>query len=125
MTWRSGQTSAFRRAAVAAARTPARLAFGVSSASYTPDCQPGRLASRRVTQGGKPVATRESGDFVGEIGLITHSKRTATVTAATPVRCFVLTSGEFRRVLDDNPGIQRKVMQALAERVARLESAAQ
>ncbi len=78
-----------------------------------------------VTQGGKPVATRESGDFVGEIGLITHSKRTATVTAATPVRCFVLTSGEFRRVLDDNPGIQRKVMQALAERVARLESAAQ
>jgi CRP-like cAMP-binding protein len=76
-----------------------------------------------VTQGGKPVALRGGGEFVGEIGLITHSKRTATVTAVTPVRCFVLTSGEFRRVLDDNPGIQQKVMQALAERVADLESA--
>ena len=56
-----------------------------------------------VTKNGKTVATLGGGDFVGEIALIMHSKRTATVTAVTPVRCFVLTSREFRRVLDDNP----------------------
>jgi CRP/FNR family cyclic AMP-dependent transcriptional regulator len=78
--------------------------------------------SIEVTRGGKRLAIRGGGDFVGEIGLITHSKRAATVTATTPVRCFVLTSGEFRRVLDDNPGIQRKVMKALGERVAALDA---
>jgi CRP-like cAMP-binding protein len=39
------------------------------------------------------------------------------VTASTPLRCFVTTRGDFRRVLDENPGVERKVMQALAERV--------
>jgi CRP/FNR family transcriptional regulator, cyclic AMP receptor protein len=73
-----------------------------------------------VTQGGKHVATLGSGDFVGEIALINHSPRTATVTTTTTLRCFVLTSGEFRRALDDNRSIERKVMEALAGRVTAL-----
>ena len=56
-----------------------------------------------VTKGGKRIATREGGDFVGEIALITTTKRTATVTATTPLRCFILTRADFRRVLDENP----------------------
>ncbi len=44
-----------------------------------------------VTKGGKRVATRSGGDFVGEIALLSTTKRTATVTATTPLRCFVLT----------------------------------
>jgi CRP-like cAMP-binding protein len=75
-----------------------------------------------VTRNGKPLTVRQGGDFVGEIGLVTHSPRAATVTAITPVRCFVLTSGAFRIALDDNPGIEHKIMQALAERVAALEA---
>jgi len=70
-----------------------------------------------VTKGGKRIARRAGGDFVGEIALLTTSKRTATVIATTPLRCFILTQGDFRRVLDANPGVQRKVMQALAERL--------
>ena len=34
-----------------------------------------------VTRGGKRIATREAGDFVGEIALLTSARRTATVTA--------------------------------------------
>jgi CRP/FNR family cyclic AMP-dependent transcriptional regulator len=75
-----------------------------------------------VTRGGRPVATRQAGDFVGEIALLTSARRTATVRAATPVRCLILMRGDFRRVLDENRSIERKVMQALAERLA--ESAA-
>jgi len=70
-----------------------------------------------VTKDGKRLATRGSGEFFGEIALITTTKRTATVTAATPVRCFILTRGDFRRVLDESPAVQRKVMEALGERL--------
>ncbi len=70
-----------------------------------------------VTKGGKHLASRSGGEFVGEIALLTTSKRTATVTATTPLRCFILTQGDFRRVLEENPGVQLKVMKALAERL--------
>ena len=70
-----------------------------------------------VTRNGKRLATRSAGEFVGEIALLTTSRRTATVTATTPLRCFVLTGRDFRRVLDENRSVERKVMQALAERV--------
>lgn len=73
--------------------------------------------SAEVTKNGKYLATRTSGEFVGEIALIATTTRTATVTATTDLRCFVLTSRAFRRVLDDNRGVERKVMQALAERL--------
>ena len=71
-----------------------------------------------VTKAGKHLASRSGGEFVGEIALVTTSKRTATVTATTPLRCFILTQGDFRRVLEANPGVQLKVMRALADRLA-------
>jgi CRP-like cAMP-binding protein len=71
-----------------------------------------------VTKGGKRLVTRSAGDFVGEIALLTTKARTATVTATSPLRCFILTRGDFRRVLEENPAVQLKVMTALAERLA-------
>lgn len=70
-----------------------------------------------VTKAGKRLAGLQGGNFVGEIALLKTSKRTATVTATTPLRCFILTQGDFRRVLDENRAVQRKVLQALAERL--------
>jgi CRP-like cAMP-binding protein len=70
-----------------------------------------------VTKDGKRLATRQAGEFFGEIALITTTRRTATVTAKTPIRSFILTRGDFRRVLDESPSVERKVMQALAERL--------
>jgi CRP-like cAMP-binding protein len=70
-----------------------------------------------VTKDGKQVAMRGGGDFFGEIALLTTTTRTATVTAKTPLRCFILTRGDFRRVLEENPKLQDKVMQALAVRL--------
>ena len=60
----------------------------------------------------------QAGDFVGEIALLTSARRTATVTATSPPRCLILMRGHFREVLDHNPSIERKVMEALAERLA-------
>jgi CRP/FNR family cyclic AMP-dependent transcriptional regulator len=71
-----------------------------------------------ITKGGKKIAALGGGDFVGEIALLTTTTRTATVTATTPLRCFILTQADFRHVLDENPGVQLKVMKALGERLA-------
>jgi CRP/FNR family cyclic AMP-dependent transcriptional regulator len=75
-----------------------------------------------VTSKGKRVATRGDGDFVGEIALLEDTKRTATVTAKTPLRLFVLTRQDFRRLVNENRSIERKVMQALAHRVVELSA---
>jgi CRP-like cAMP-binding protein len=74
--------------------------------------------SADVIKDGRKVNSLEGGDFFGEIALVHHSPRTATVTASSPVRALVITERNFRRLLDEVPEIQRKVLQALAERVA-------
>jgi CRP-like cAMP-binding protein len=73
-----------------------------------------------VTRHGEPVAVRGGGDFVGEIALLEDTRRTATVTAKTPLRVFVLTRQDFRRLVDQNREVERKVMQALARRIIEL-----
>ena len=75
-----------------------------------------------VTRRGKKLATRQRGDFFGEIALVLDTPRTATVTAKTPIRFFVLTRRSFLRVLDQHPGIERKVMRALARRLVSTSS---
>ena len=104
----------------------ARATDDVAVDAGTVLCREGRLAQEffvivegvaEVTKDGKHVATREAGEFFGEIGLITTTTRTATVMAKTPLRCFILMRGDFRRVLDENPKVERKLMQALADRL--------
>jgi CRP/FNR family transcriptional regulator, cyclic AMP receptor protein len=73
-----------------------------------------------VTSKGKQVAFRGGGDFVGEIALLEDTPRTATVTAKTPLRLFVLTRQDFRSLVDENRSVEQKVMRALARRVVEL-----
>jgi CRP/FNR family transcriptional regulator, cyclic AMP receptor protein len=71
-----------------------------------------------VTKDGQSINKLGAGDFFGEIALVSDSPRTATVTATSPVRALVITDRSFRRLLDEQHEIQRKVLQALAERLA-------
>jgi CRP/FNR family transcriptional regulator, cyclic AMP receptor protein len=73
-----------------------------------------------VTRDGEHLGTRSSGDFFGEIALLEEIPRTATVTAKTPLRFFVLTRQAFTRLIDANPRVERKVLRTLARRVADL-----
>jgi CRP-like cAMP-binding protein len=70
-----------------------------------------------VTQDGNTINTLRKGDFFGEIALVEDMPRTATVTATAPVRVLVITDRAFKRLLENQPEIQRKVLVALAERV--------
>jgi CRP-like cAMP-binding protein len=73
-----------------------------------------------VKRRGRHLATDRKGDFFGEIALVEDTRRTATVTAKTPLRFFVLTGGAFRRLLNENRNVERKVLVALARRLADL-----
>ena len=70
-----------------------------------------------VIRDGSTIATLGSGDFFGEIALITGAPRTATVTATVPSTLLVLTERAFWHVADEMPSIQTAVMKALAERL--------
>jgi CRP-like cAMP-binding protein len=71
-----------------------------------------------VERGGEHVDTMGPGDFFGEMALLTHTPRNATVTTTSPVRALVLTDRQFRALLDQSPSVQVKVLLALAERLA-------
>ena len=76
-----------------------------------------------VTKDGRELRRLGPGDFFGEIALIWDSpRRTATVTAATRLRFFVLTRQAFRSLIDHHPDIESNVQEALEERVRATES---
>ena len=75
-----------------------------------------------ISRRGRRVESRGGGDIFGEIALIADVPRTATVTAKTPLRFFVLTAQAFRPMLDDYPTIERKVLRAVAKRLASLSA---
>lgn len=70
-----------------------------------------------VSRDGETINKLGPGDFFGEIALVEDTPRTATVTATTPVRTLVITDRAFKRLLEKQPEIQRKVLVALAQRV--------
>jgi CRP-like cAMP-binding protein len=74
--------------------------------------------SAEVHAGKKKLATLSDGDFFGEIALVLDAPRSATVVATTPVQLLVVERRGFRRLMEEMPSIQAKVLQALAKRLA-------
>jgi CRP-like cAMP-binding protein len=75
-----------------------------------------------VERGGKDLGNLGAGDFIGEIAILEEIPRTATVTAASHLRFFVLTAQAFRSVVESYPDVGAKVMRALARRLYDLAS---
>ena len=67
-----------------------------------------------VTIDGREVGRLGPGDHFGEISLILDTPRTATVTAETDLRCWGMTSWEFRRLVETNAAISWKVLESTA-----------
>jgi CRP/FNR family transcriptional regulator, cyclic AMP receptor protein len=77
-----------------------------------------------VRRNGRKVATLGAGDCVGELALLDHGPRTATVTASTDLTVLVLGVREFAGILDEVPSIAHKLMKALAGRIRELDAKA-
>ena len=69
----------------------------------------------KVTVQGQERRTLGSGDYFGEVALISGSDRTATVTADTDLTCWGMTSWSFRPIVESNASIAWKLLQAMAK----------
>jgi CRP-like cAMP-binding protein len=77
----------------------------------------------RVERNGKTIAHLAAGAFFGEMSLIDGKPRTATVIAETPVSLLVVHRRVFGHLLDTVPGLQRKVVLTLCERLREADAA--
>ncbi|HLF99045.1 MAG TPA: cyclic nucleotide-binding domain-containing protein [Acidimicrobiia bacterium] len=68
------------------------------------------------------IATLGPGEMVGEMALLDHSPRSATVTAATPMRLLAMDPRSFASLLR-RPTIGWRVAAELAQRLRRAEGA--
>ena len=77
--------------------------------------------SATVKRNGRKVGTLGPGDAVGELSLLDHGPRTATVTAETDLVVLVLSSREFSGILEEVPSLAHKMLGQLASRVRQLD----
>jgi CRP/FNR family transcriptional regulator, cyclic AMP receptor protein len=75
-----------------------------------------------VSVGGEERATLGHGDYFGEIALIDDGARTATITAKSPLKCYGITSWEFRPLVEQNARLAWKMMQTLAARLREAQA---
>ena len=70
-----------------------------------------------VKRGKKTIATLEAGRYFGELSLLDRGPRSATVVADSPMTLLVLGQREFSGILDQLPGVSRKLLCSMAERL--------
>lgn len=71
-----------------------------------------------VKKSGKKLATLGPGDVVGELALILRRPRNATVVAGDDLTILVVDSRSFDRLIDEVPGLARRLLTTVAERLA-------
>jgi CRP-like cAMP-binding protein len=71
--------------------------------------------------GGSQKAELGPGEVVGEMSLIDHRPRTADVRALTSMKLLAFDAERFRRLLDEMPQANIRVMEKLVERMRRLD----
>jgi len=74
-----------------------------------------------VERKGLKIADLGPGQYFGELALLDHGPRTATVIATTPMQVLVLGQREFAGVLDEVPGLAHKLLASLATRIRLLD----
>jgi CRP/FNR family cyclic AMP-dependent transcriptional regulator len=69
----------------------------------------------KVTIGGDERRTLGPGDYFGEVALLTDRPRTATITAESELRCYGMTSWDFKPLVESHSSIAWKLLQAMAK----------
>ena len=67
--------------------------------------------------GGETLRRMGPSDWFGEIGIIQHSPRTATVSATSPLTVIAMTAYEFRRLEAEHPDIAATITRSMQERL--------
>ena len=75
--------------------------------------------SATVSIGGDERRKLGAGDYFGELALIDDSPRSATIVADTDLKCWGLTSWEFRPLVESNASIAWSMLQTMAQRLRK------
>ncbi|MEO7803529.1 MAG: cyclic nucleotide-binding domain-containing protein [Actinomycetota bacterium] len=75
-----------------------------------------------VSRGNRKVATLGAGDAFGELSLLEHQPRNATVTAATSMKVLVLGQREFLSAIETSPGLSLKLLKGMARRLREADA---
>jgi len=70
-----------------------------------------------VYVGEEHITTSGPGSMVGEMALLEHKPRNATVVADTPMKLIVLDTHAFKQLLEEMPKVNDRVMETLAARL--------
>ena len=70
----------------------------------------------------RTVGTLRTGDYFGEMGLMTGEPRSATVVALIDVKCYRLSKETFEAILQRRPEIAEEISATLAHRRAGLDA---
>ena len=76
--------------------------------------------SAEVLIDGERVAELGPGDFFGEMGLLEHQQRSASVVASSPLTVVVMTGSAFRQVAREMPAVGEKISATVKERCQAL-----
>ena len=79
----------------------------------------------KVMVDGKPVASRKSGDHVGEMAVLTREPRMATLVASGRVRALGVSQAQFESMLRERPAIGLAVIATLCTRLRERDEADQ
>jgi CRP/FNR family transcriptional regulator, cyclic AMP receptor protein len=63
------------------------------------------------------IATVGPGSMVGEMALVEHRPRNATVVAETPMSLLAFDTAHFKQLLEEMPKVHDRVMETLAARL--------
>lgn len=77
--------------------------------------------SAEIERDGRAVATRSTGEILGEIALVDGGPRTATVKLVEDSRLIVLGRKQFHALMDEYPDVRLRVLETLAQRVRATE----
>ncbi|MFN8449512.1 MAG: cyclic nucleotide-binding domain-containing protein [Anaerolineae bacterium] len=75
-----------------------------------------------VSTRGKHIDTAEAGSIVGEMALIDHDVRSATVTAKTDCVVVPVDRSEFLFMVQETPNFAIRVMHIMAERLRKQQA---
>lgn len=70
-----------------------------------------------VTREGTRIAELGRNDVVGELAVLRHTKRNATVTATTELSLLALAAGDLDPLLDEIPGLAKALLMAVVTRL--------
>lgn len=76
-----------------------------------------------VYVGAEHIASLSDGSMVGEMALIDHRPRSATVVADTRMKLLKFDAGQFRTLLTEMPKASQRVMAVLNARLRKADSA--